>query len=188
MNKTAIIFIGPQGSGKGTQGKLLAKAKGYFYWEMGGILRETAKQNTPLGQKVKNLVDNGILLPDDLLYEVVENQLKLIAGQNVIFDGIPRRLAQAKFLIDYLKTQNITTIITLFVSLPREASLSRLLKRAETENRADDTKEKIELRLKQYETETMPVLDFLKQQSTFFEINGNQPIEVVTTDIKKIAV
>ncbi len=186
MNFKAIIFIGPQGSGKGTQANLLAKQLGYFYWEMGGILRETAKNSSTLGIEVKKMIDNGILLPDDLLYEVVENKLQQISGQNVIFDGIPRRLAQAEFLINYLKQNNITNITTLFVSLPREESLSRLLKRAEIEKRADDTKEKIEVRLKQYETETVPVLTFLKANSNFFEINGNQPIKKVSEDINKM--
>jgi adenylate kinase len=220
MGLNTIFFIGPQGSGKGTQAKILAERLNFFYpapfdkdktpqsqknqtyptmtealksgkwsgvyWEMGGILREVAKEETELGRKVKEMVDNGILLPDDFLLQVVESRLsKISADTGVIFDGIPRRLGQAEFLINFLKNQGRKNFTTLFIDLPKEESITRLLLRAQKEGRLDDTREKIEVRLQQYYNDTLPVLDFLKTQSVFFEIDGQPSIEEVTKDINK---
>ncbi len=179
-----IFFIGPQGSGKGTQAKLLAKRLNFFYWEMGGILREIATGNSILGLRIKKLIDSGILLNDDDLYQVVKLRLSQIPiDQGVIFDGIPRRLGQAEFLIGYLKEQNRTEFSTFYINLPKDESIKRLLKRAELEKRADDTLEKIEFRLAQYLEETVPVLDYLKKQGQFFEIDGSPTIEEITKKI-----
>jgi adenylate kinase len=181
-----IFFIGPQGSGKGTQAKLLAKKLNFFYWEMGGILREVSKQPDELGIAVKNLIDNGVLLEDEMLLKVVKNRLDQIAPtQGVIFDGIPRRIGQAEFLLNFLKTQGRKNFTTIFINIPKEESINRLLLRAEKESRKDDTKEAIELRLKQYYEATVPVLNFLKTQSNFIEIDGTPSIEIVTENINK---
>lgn len=186
MQLNTIFFIGPQGSGKGTQAKVLAKKLNFFYWEMGAILRDVASGDSELGKRVKNLIDSGVLLTDSQLFEVVDNRLGEIAHDvGVIFDGIPRRVAQAEHLMEFLQNQGRKDFVTLFVNLPKEESLARLLRRAEIEKRADDTKEKIEFRLQQYEQETTPVLDYLKKHSTFFEIDGTPPIEQVTVAINK---
>lgn len=187
MNLNTIFFIGPQGSGKGTQAKILSQKLNFFYWEMGGILRKVAQEDSELGHKIKQLIDNGVLLNDEQLYEVVNAGLPQIPpDKGVIFDGIPRRVGQAEHLLDLLKQVDRKNFVTLFINLPREESLARLLKRAETEKRADDTKEKIEFRLQQYEKDTLPVLDFLKTQSTFIEINGQPPVEDVTKKINEV--
>lgn len=186
MNLNTIFFIGPQGSGKGTQAKILSRKLDFFYWEMGGILREVAKEHTPLGKQVKDLIDQGILLEDDLLLKVVESRLSQIPkDQGVIFDGIPRRIRQAEFLMDFLKKQGRTEFVTLFINLPEEESIKRLLLRAQKENRADDTEEVIKLRLKQYYEATLPVIDYLKQHTQFMEIDGRPKIEEVTNSINK---
>ena len=184
MELNTIFFVGPQGSGKGTQAKLLAKKLGFFYWEMGGILREVASTDTDLGKKVKSLVDAGVLLTDEDLYEVVRSKLSLIPKEDgVIFDGVPRRIGQAEFLFDYLKEQGRELFTTLFVTLPKEESFKRLLARAEREHRADDTQEKIEYRLNQYEEAIGPVLNYLKERTHFTEIDGLPDVAVVTKTI-----
>jgi len=186
MQLNTIFFIGPQGSGKGTQAKILAKKLNFFYWEMGGILREVAGSDTQLGKKVKSLIESGVLLKDEDLYEVVKARLHEIPKtQGVIFDGIPRRLGQAEFLMERLKQQGRTQFVTLYISLPKEESVKRLLKRAELEKRPDDTLEKIEFRLQQYMEETVPVLEFLNKNTTFFEIDGSPEVGVVTARINE---
>ncbi|MCL5666673.1 MAG: nucleoside monophosphate kinase [Patescibacteria group bacterium] len=187
MELNTIFFIGPQGSGKGTQAKILAGKLDFFYWEMGGILRQVAQENTELGSRVKSLVDSGVLLSDEQLYEVVDSRLSQIpADKGVIFDGIPRRIGQAEHLMDFLKKQGRTYFTTLFVNLPKEESLSRLLKRAKIEKRADDTKEKIEFRLQQYEKDTLPVLDYMMKETSYMEIDGSPAVEEVTKEIDRL--
>lgn len=184
MALNTIFFIGPQGSGKGTQAKLLASKLNFFHWDNGSILRETAKKDTVLGRQVKDLVDKGIYLPDDLLMQVAEEKLNSIAPeQGVIFDGIPRRQSQAEFILNFLKIQGRNNFVTIFLNLPKEKTLERLLNRAMIEGRADDNKEAIEKRLDQYYKETLPVLEYLKQNTTFFEIDGSPKVEEVTAKI-----
>jgi adenylate kinase len=185
MNLNTIFFIGPQGSGKGTQAKLLSKHLDFFYWEMGAILRDIAASGSILGDKVKSLIDSGTLLQDEDLYMVIKMRLNEIPiTQGVIFDGIPRRLGQAEFLLNFLKEQGRADFTTLYVNLPHDESVTRLLKRGEIEKRADDTKEKIEFRLQQYEKDTVPVLDFLKVNSHFFEIDGRPAVDEVAKEIR----
>ncbi len=187
MELSTIFFIGPQGSGKGTQARALAERLGFFYWEMGAILRAMRNEKGDLAKQVTELIDQGFLLTDDMLLQVVKQKLSMIPTQKgVIFDGIPRRLGQAQFLLNELKKQGRKNFVSLFVNLPKSESLSRLLLRAQKEHRADDTKEKIEFRLKQYEKDTLPVLDFLKENTAFFEIDGTPGIETVKENINKI--
>lgn len=182
----AIFFIGPQGSGKGTQAKLLAEKTGFFYWEMGQIFRDIAKSGTELGNQIGSLIDQGVLLGDDLWLQVVKQKLsELPATKGVIFDGVTRRLGQAQFLLDNLRLLHYKNFATIFITLPKEESIKRLLLRAKIEGRKDDTKEAIEFRLQQYEHDTVPVLDYLKESTEFITINGLPPIDEVTDQINK---
>ncbi len=184
MNLDAIFFIGPQGSGKGTQARILAEKNNLFYWEMGGVLRNLAKEDTELGRQVSELINNGVLLSDELLLSVVRDRMSSIPeGQTVLFDGIPRRLGQAEFVLQFLKNNNKSKFVTVFIDLPKEESMARLLLRAEKEGRKDDTKEAIQYRLEQYEQDTLPVLDYLKEHTTFLTIDGQPEVEVVTQAI-----
>ncbi|OGZ01918.1 MAG: hypothetical protein A2946_02680 [Candidatus Liptonbacteria bacterium RIFCSPLOWO2_01_FULL_53_13] len=185
--KTDIIFIvGPQGSGKGTQAKLLAEKLGFFWWDMGQVLREERDWKLKDSMTVGEIIDKGILLSDEQVLEVFKARMaKLPPGKGVIFDGIPRRVGQADYLFDFLKKQGKDDFITLYVSLPREESMKRLLRRAAIEMRSDDTPEGIELRLKQYEDATLPVLEYLKAHTKFIQIDGTPAIPEVTREIEK---
>lgn len=186
MELNTIFFIGPQGSGKGTQAKILAQKLNFFHWDMGKICRETAGLDTDFGREVKATIDKGIYLSDDMLIKVAENRLKTITpSQGVIFDGIPRRLGQAQFLMDFLKKQGRKNFVTLYINLPKEETFKRLKIRSEKEGRADDTEEAIELRLKQYIEVTLPVLDFLNKETSFFEIDGTPGIPEVSAKINQ---
>jgi adenylate kinase len=179
-----IILIGPQGSGKGTQAEILSEALGFFHWDNGGILREIAKKDSATGRKVKQLIDSGILLDDETLLEVAEEKLhELDPKQGIIFDGLPRRLSQADFLLSLLRRQGRGNVTTLFIDIPEQEAYKRLQRRAQIEGRADDQPEKVKLRLHQYYMETVPVLDFLKARTDFLDIDGLPPIEQVTRSI-----
>ncbi len=184
MDFNVIIFIGPQGSGKGTQAKLFAEKLGFFYWGMGAMLREIATHNDALGRKVAATINRGKLLDDDTIFEVIEQKFREVPpGQGIIFDGVPRRVTQAEHLMDFLKNAHRDRIAAVYLSLSRDESVNRLMKRAVIENRIDDTRERIELRLAQYEDETVPVLDYFKKTVRFFEIDGLPPPDVVTREI-----
>lgn len=187
MNFDTIIFIGPQGSGKGTQAKLFAGKLGFFYLGTGAMLREIATHGDALGKKVSEIVNQGKLLDDETIFKVVEERVATVPqGKGIIFDGIPRRLPQAEHLMDFLKAAHRDRVATVFLSLPHDASIGRLMKRAEIEGRKDDTRDRIEFRLNQYEHETVPVLDYLKKTTQFFDIDGTPPPADVTQEIARV--
>ncbi len=177
-------MMGPQGTGKGTQAKVLAEQLNFFHWDMGAVLRENLDWKFPDGKTVGEIINDGTLLSDDRLLHIFKAKLNLLpADQGIIFDGIPRRLGQAQFLLDFLRSQGRGKLATIFIDIPREESLKRLLLRAEKEGRTDDTREAIEFRLEQYAKETLPTVEFLKQNSDYYEIDGRPAIPEVTRQI-----
>ena len=186
MDIDAIFLIGPQGSGKGTQAKLLADKLGFFYCGSGAILRDFAAHDDDLGKKIASVINDGKLVDDATLFEVIKEKLADIPNhEGVIFDGVPRRVSQADYLIQFLGSIGKNRLLTLHVKVPHDESVKRLLKRAEIEGRADDTRERIEFRLKQYDEETVPVLDYLRPRTRFVEIDGVPPPDVVTREIDR---
>lgn len=204
-----IIFIGPQGSGKGTQAQLLSAKISAEYLEMGYLLRQVSKTGTLFGDKVKKIIDSGDLIPDDMLMNIINEK---ISGLNpdlpVIFDGVPRKLGQAKFLIEDLKGLHRGDAATIYIKIPRQTSIDRLMTRLVCQNckspkpytgsseedcarcggvmvrRADDSDtEIIKRRLDNYEKETLPVIDYLKEVTTLFEIDGTPSIKDVEKQI-----
>jgi|SRR5579872_1367426 len=211
MNKlNTVIFIGPQGSGKGTQAQILAKKIGAEYIEMGALLRKVATEDSDFGRMVKKTIDAGILVDDPTWYEVIKHKLETLDFSTpAIFDGSPRRLGQAHILIDHLQTIGRNNIDTLYISLPREESIKRLQLRRICSScktptvangepnqvcavcggplirRADETDQAIERRLKMYEEDTVPVISYLKAVTKLHEIDGNRPISEVTAEIDR---
>ena len=182
----AIFILGPQGSGKGTQAKLLAEKLGFFMWDTGKVLRENRDAKTVSGETVGEIIDRGQLLSDEQLLGVVEPLIAAIPKEKgVIFDGIPRRRGQAEFLLSFLRSQGRQSFATLVLEVPDDMSLARLMLRAEKEGRADDTEEAIRFRLTQYHSETEPMLDYLRENSEYFAIDGQPLIPEVTAEIDK---
>lgn len=180
----AIFMIGPQGSGKGTQGKVLAEKLGYFYWEMGGILREEAKKGTPFGRRVKDLIDSGHLLEDEELFRVLQTELpEVIKHKRILFDGVPRTVPQGVHLVHYLQQNGFKQFGAIHIDVPKDESVKRLLERAHHEFRTDDTPEKISFRLDLYEKETKPVLKFMQGIGELHTIDGVGSVEEITKRI-----
>lgn len=187
MRKIDAIFVmGPQGSGKGTQARLLAKKTGFFFWEMGGILRANRDFILENGEKVGDIIDNGRYLSDDQLIEILKLKLPEIPnGKGIIFDAIPRRIGQARFIINWLAERGSKNFVTIFLDLPLEESLKRLILRAKTEKRVDDTPAAMQSRLKLYREVTLPILDYMKANTEFIEIDGRPPIADIEKEIDK---
>lgn len=181
-----MIFVaGPQGSGKGTQGRKLAEKLGFLFWEMGATLRAILKTDTPLAKKLL-VINEGKLLSDEVIVEVLKDQLPLIpSDRGIIFDGIPRRMMQGKFLVEYLKAQGKKRMATVFIDVPREECIHRLLLRAQHESRVDDTPEGIAQRFRDYDDAMKPAMDYLKEQTTFIVVDGTPTPDEIAGSINK---
>lgn len=177
-----IIILGPQGSGKGTQAKLLAKKLNLQHLSVGELLRQAAKRPTPKGKIIKNLLAKGILIPFETTLELLEPVLKkAVAG--FILDGMPRNLRQAEHLSWFLQQIKQPIHHVIYLTLSSRSTYQRLLKRAKLEGRPDDTKEVIKKRLEIYHQETQPVIDYYRQQGLVTEINGEPDINTIHQSI-----
>lgn len=179
-----VIFIaGPQGSGKGTQGRKLAEKLGFLFWEMGKTLREMSQEDSTLGRRVA-VINQGVLLSDDVIIEVLKERLsRELDDRGVIFDGVPRRIGQAEFLVEFLKQKGKTRMATIFIDLDRDECIRRLLLRAKNEARIDDTPQIIETRFRYYDQVMQPAMDYLKTETTFMTIDGGPAPDEVTASI-----
>lgn len=204
----AILFIGPQGSGKGTQATILHQAIGAEYIEAGHLLRDTAKLDSDFGRHIKSLIESGTLVSDKELISVLGHRLEnLNPDIPVIFDGVPRQMKQAEILMNFLRQTGRKRIATIYISIPRPLTVERLQLRLicklcehpERKNgnpdqactvcggplmhRADDQTEAINRRLNLFEKETLPVVAYLQRETKFFHVDGSGTIPAVTAQI-----
>ncbi len=181
-----IIFVaGPQGSGKGTQGKRLAEKLDFLFWEMGGTLRAILAEGGPLAGRIK-AIDHGKLLDDDLILEILKEKLPLVPeGRGIIFDGVPRRIRQSEFMIGWLRERGHEgRMATLYIDLSRDECKRRLLLRAEREGRADDTPEAIDQRFRDFDDEIHAAMEYLKDHTRFITIDGAPAPDAVAAAIE----
>lgn len=166
-----IILFGPPGAGKGTQAEKLINHFQLPHLSTGNIFRENIKNETPLGKKVKSIMDAGKLVPDETVVELVTDELqKDLYRDGVILDGFPRTVTQAKALDSFFEKsgERVNAFITLTV--PEEELINRILSRGE--GRSDDTPEKIKTRLKVYREETEPVFNHYQAKNAVNKIDG----------------
>jgi len=178
-----LILIGIQGSGKGTQAKILAEKFGYQIFETGKILRTLAKSGTDLGNKIKEITTRGDLVSNELVMEIVEDFInKIERDKPVIFDGIPRSEEQ-RVNLEALIAKKSRDFQVLEINLSEEEAFIRLMKRAEIEGRADDNPESIKKRIASFHEFTQPLLQVWKDNNQCITVNGEQNIAAVTTEI-----
>lgn len=173
MTAPRLLIIGPQGSGKGTQGERIAQAYGIPAVSTGDVFRANVKEGTPLGLQVKAIIDAGDLVPDDLTGAIVVDRLAQDdAAAGFLLDGYPRNLGQVGDLDAFLdgRGEPLTAVIEL--SVPREESIQRLSLRAAEQGRADDNAESIAKRLAIYESETAPILDVYRARGVVDAVDG----------------
>ncbi len=176
-----IILFGAPGAGKGTQSTALVEKYNLKHISTGEILRKEMKDKTDLGLKAKDLIENGILVPDEIIIGMIENIISNNKNTNgFIFDGFPRTEQQAVAL-DQLLEKNGTKIDMLIeLSVPDEMVVERLLLRQKLEGRADDNPESIKKRLEVYHTQTVPIAEYYHKQGVHIKIDATGEIKQVT--------
>lgn len=168
-----LLIVGPQGSGKGTQGVRIAAAYGIPVVSTGDMFRANIKAGTELGQKVTAILDAGDLVPDELTSEIVRDRLSQEdAANGFLLDGYPRNTHQVEHLDEFLQEHGQALDAVILLDVPREESLTRLRLRATEQGRSDDTDEAIAHRLDIYEHETAPIISVYEARGIVDRIDG----------------
>jgi adenylate kinase len=202
-------MLGIPGSGKGTQSKLVAAKYGLQHYSTGDIFREVLKTGSELATRIKSYVEKGLLVPDNIVVEVVEQRLGS-NNDNYILDGMPRNIAQAEQLDGFLINQDKKVNYVLYLELPFDIAIQRLTSRrmcpqcngnynlltqppAKDEScdkcgvrliqRVDDKEETVKKRIQVYESETAPLVDYYAKQSRLTTINVNKPPAQIFSEI-----
>lgn len=181
MSSKRIVLLGAPGAGKGTQAARLIERYGIPHISTGDMLRAAVKAKTPVGQKAKSLMDAGQLVSDEVVIAIAEERLKqsdAVAG--FILDGFPRTLAQAKALDAMLSRLGMRLDRCLALTADTDVVVERLLKRAEIEGRSDDNEATIRARMKVYDDQTAPLLDYYRERGLLVEVSGMGSIEEVS--------
>ena len=180
---TRIIFLGPPGAGKGTQASQIASTQNIPHISTGEILRTAVAHETELGQQAKAYMDQGELVPDQLILDLVSDRLLQPDAQpGWILDGFPRNVDQAIFLENFLSEQSQSFDCVINLDVPDEILVSRLLNRG----RADDNEGTIRNRLEVYRRQTTPLIEFFHERQKLITVDGNQPVEQVTANLEAV--
>ena len=169
-----IVLFGPPGAGKGTQSEKLIDKYQLVHLSTGDILRNEIANGTPLGIEAKKLMDQGILVPDEVVIGMIDARID--ANRNAkgfIFDGFPRTAAQADALDKLLAQKNASITLMLSLEVPREELVKRLLNRGKDSGRPDDSNEDvIEKRITEYNNKTAPLKAYYSAQNKYCGVNG----------------
>ena len=180
-----IVLFGGPGSGKGTQSEKLIEKYGLHHISTGEVLRNHIKQETELGKVAKKYIDDGQLIPDDLMIDILDDVLEKEAADKpgVIFDGFPRTIAQAEALNNLLKKRDKELNAVIGLEVPDDELVSRMINRGKLTGRADDNEETIKKRLKVYHDQTSPLKEHYKKQNKYVSIDGKREIDSIFDSI-----
>jgi adenylate kinase len=210
-----VAFLGPPGAGKGTQARDLAQEWGVLHLATGDMLREAVAADSPLGREAKGYMDQGALVPDDVIIRMMGERLaKTDAAQGFILDGFPRTIAQAEALAKLLKDlgQTLETVVYFDVSEPellRRLTGRRVCRKCghtyhlvsnppkragvcdacggELYQRDDDGEATVRKRLEVYREQTAPLLDYYRQRNVLSSVSGEGPVAKIREAIRKAA-
>ena len=179
-----IVIFGAPGSGKGTQSERIVEKYGINYISTGDVLRAEIKNGTELGKTAKGYIDQGQLIPDELMIDILASVFDSFKdSKGVIFDGFPRTIAQAEALKKMLAERGQDVSVMVDLDVPEEELMVRLIKRGKDSGRADDNEETIKKRLHVYHSQTAPLIDWYKNEKKYQHINGLGTMEGIFAEI-----
>ncbi|MEK7394302.1 MAG: adenylate kinase [Fibrobacterota bacterium] len=180
------VIFGPQGSGKGTQSELLCKNYGFVHISLGDIFRWHMANHTKLAARITRIMNQGLLVPDDIVEEVIHDRLdEHDWNWGFVLDGFPRTRPQAEFLFE---NWNLDAVI--YLDVPDDVVEERVMKRAATiqkgqtfTKRLDDTPDVLRVRLREYHEKTKPLIDLYEDKRMLRKVDATKPVEEVFEDI-----
>ena len=182
-----VIIFGPPGAGKGTQANFFVKKYKLFQISTGDLLRSEVKMKTQIGKIIEETISKGDFATDEIVNELIKNVVfDPKKKNNLIFDGYPRSLSQAKNLEVLLNNSHQRIDYIFFLNVKKDTIIKRIKKRKILEKRADDNLNTILKRYDTYMETTKPVLDFYSQKSNFHEIDGGDKIDEISCKIEQI--
>ena len=180
-----IVIFGAPGSGKGTQSEKMIEKYGFEHISTGDVLRDQIKKGTELGKTAKKYIDNGQLIPDELMVDILASVYDSF-GKNhkgVIFDGFPRTIPQAEALKKMLSERGHKVAAMVELDVPEAELMKRLVKRGQESGRSDDNEETIKKRLTVYHNQTAPLIDWYKKETIHHHIDGLADISEVIDNL-----
>ena len=179
-----IVIFGAPGSGKGTQSERIVEKYGINHISTGDVLRAEIKNGTELGKTAKGYIDQGQLIPDELMIDILASVFDSFKdSKGVIFDGFPRTIAQAEALKKMLAERGQDVSVMLDLEVPEDELMVRLIKRGKDSGRADDNEETIKKRLHVYHSQTSALIDWYKNEKKYQHINGLGTMDGIFADI-----
>ena len=182
-----IILSGAPGSGKSTQSAFIAQKYGIQHLSTGDVLRAEIATGSELGKQIDALISKGNLVPDDMMYGVIENYIANLPAdcKGTIFDGYPRTVSQAESLTSLLKKYNMEAIM-IDLLVDEQLLIQRLIERGKVSGRADDNLNTIRHRIAVYHQQTEPIAHYYLHHGNYFAVNGNHTMADVFLQIMRI--
>jgi adenylate kinase len=182
-----ILILGAPGSGKGTQGKILAERLGLPKITTGDLIRTAMKEGTPLGVEAKKYYDEGKLVPDSVVLGMIKDELDRPEAKNgAIFDGFPRTAAQAELVDKTLAQRGQRLNHILLMDVTEDELVRRMRARSQVEGRPDDTPEAIATRLQVYQRDTAPLIAHYAQRGIVHRVPGTGTVDDIAGEIKRV--
>ncbi len=183
-----IVIFGAPGSGKGTQSDLMIGKYGFNHISTGDVLRSEIKNGTELGKTAKGYIDNGQLIPDELMVSILAGVYDSFGKEHkgVIFDGFPRTIPQAEALKQMLSERGHKVAAMIELDVPEEELMQRLIKRGQQSGRSDDNAETIKKRLDVYHSQTAPLIEWYRNEGVHHHIDGLGELNRIFGDISSV--